>query len=102
MSRPSLKNVSSTFSLLFVGVSFCSKRMLFNYAILFPLSRRFGIVRQQAHYSIDVFTSLYLVPMVWIVVHYFFPNDPVPPTKGRILKELGSVGSDDESPAGTV
>ncbi len=76
--------------------------MLFNHVLLFVLSCRFGIVRQQAHYSIDVFTSLYVVPMAWIVVHYFFPNDPVPPTKGGALKEVGSAGSDDGSPSGTV
>ena len=39
---------------------------------------RFGIVRQQAHYSIDVFTALYAVPLVWIAVYHFMPNDPVP------------------------
>ena len=37
------------------------------------------IVRQHSHYSIDVFTALYAVPMTWIVFYHFFPDDPVPP-----------------------
>ena len=38
-----------------------------------------AIVRQQTHYSIDVFTSFYAVPFTWIVFYHFFPSDPVPP-----------------------
>jgi hypothetical protein len=42
-----------------------------------------AIVRQQSHYSIDVFTAWYAVPMTWVTFHYFAPTDPVPhrPTK---------------------
>lgn len=40
-----------------------------------------AIIRQQAHYSIDVFTSAYAVPLVWIAFFHFFPKDPTPDTK---------------------
>ena len=52
------------------------------YALLFAvwftvLLEGFSMVRQNRHYSIDVWTSLYAVPFTWIVVHYFMPTDPV-------------------------
>ena len=53
------------------------------YALIFAvwftvLLEGFAMVRQNRHYSIDVWTSLYAVPFAWIVVHYFIPSDPVP------------------------
>ena len=60
----------------------------------------FGIVRQQAHYSIDVFTSLYVVPAMWVVMYHFCPKDPEPPKRLGELKEVVAVN--DESPRGTM
>ena len=34
-----------------------------------------AIVRQKRHYSIDIWTACYAVPMIWMSVAYLFPND---------------------------
>lgn len=46
----------------------------------------FSIIRQQVHYSIDVFTSGYAVPLCWIAFYHFVPNDPVPPSQRNAEK----------------
>jgi hypothetical protein len=57
-----------------------------------------GIVRQQTHYTIDVFTSLYVVPLVWIVFYHFVPTDPVPSkTAVEPTVALGSKSPNDSS-----
>jgi hypothetical protein len=38
-----------------------------------------AIIRQRVHYSIDVFTAGYVVPLVWLAFYHFVPMDPVPP-----------------------
>jgi hypothetical protein len=45
-------------------------------AWLTSLTEGFTIVDQQRHYSIDVFTALYIVPLVWVAFYHFVPNDP--------------------------
>jgi hypothetical protein len=41
------------------------------------LTEAITIVAQQRHYSIDVFTAMYVVPLVWIAYVFFIPSDPV-------------------------
>ncbi len=38
----------------------------------------FCIVAQESHYSIDVWTAFYAVPLAWVGFYHFFPNDPSP------------------------
>jgi sphingomyelin synthase-related protein 1 len=35
------------------------------------------IIAQDRHYSVDVWTALYAVPLTWIAFNHFFPSDPV-------------------------
>ncbi len=34
-----------------------------------------AIIRQKRHYSIDIFTAFYAVPLTWMSIAYLFPND---------------------------
>ena len=56
-----------------------------------------SIVRQQSHYSIDVFTSVYAVPLTWVAFYHFFPRDPTPNTEvvltDKSPQESGSATS---------
>ena len=65
------------------GYSLTKYQRFFKYCLIFAvwftvLLEGFAMIRQNRHYSIDVWTSLYAVPFTWIVVHYFIPSDPVP------------------------
>ena len=41
----------------------------------------FCIVAQERHYTIDVWTALYAVPLTWLAAFHFFPKDPAPTPK---------------------
>ncbi len=42
------------------------------------IAEGFCIVAAEAHYTIDVWTAAYAVPMAWICFYHFVPNDPKP------------------------
>ena len=42
------------------------------------IAEAFCIVAQNRHYTVDVWTSCYAVPLTWIAFLYFIPNDPGP------------------------
>jgi hypothetical protein len=42
------------------------------------VAEAFCIVAQRSHYSVDVWTALYTVPLVWIAFYHFVPSDPRP------------------------
>ena len=62
------------------------------------ISEGFCIVAQNRHYTVDVWTAAYAVPLVWIAFFHFVPNDPSPvPAVAPILKR-GIEDESDESP----
>ena len=45
------------------------------------ISEAFCIVAQERHYTVDVWTACYAVPLTWIAIFHFFPNDPAVSSK---------------------
>ena len=56
-------------------------------AWLTSLTEGFTIIDQQRHYSIDVFTALYIVPLVWVALYHFVPLDPTVSKDKVIIEE---------------
>ena len=51
------------------------------YALIFlvwslVIAEGFCIVAQERHYSVDVWTAMYAVPLSWVGFYHFYPNDP--------------------------
>ena len=69
-----------------ITVSLTEKRL--KYALIFfcwsiVIAEGFCIVAAEAHYSIDVWTAAYAVPMTWICFYHFFPHDPTKKSKQK-------------------
>ena len=48
------------------------------FCVAVVIAEGFCIVAQNRHYSVDVWTSAYAIPLTWIAFDYFVPADPVP------------------------
>lgn len=48
------------------------------FCVAVVIAEGFCIIAQNRHYSVDVWTSAYAVPLTWIAFDYFVPADPVP------------------------
>jgi hypothetical protein len=45
------------------------------------------IIAQQSHYTVDVWTALYVVPLCWIAFQHYVPNDPIPKATDLLMLE---------------
>jgi hypothetical protein len=70
----SLKGQTEAVSILERWLKYC---LIFT-CVGLVIAEAFCIVAQNRHYTVDVWTSCYAVPLTWIAFRYFIPNDPGP------------------------